>query len=134
MSDSTYAQPTPRTDAEKRTSEKYDGEEIPGFDYVSAEFASDLETELTDATTALADARRALEEARAEWQDIATAPKDGTHVLINDGYSIVVAFWGESSVFVKEADAWCVGDCTGEYNIHQTISAPTHWRPLPTAP
>ncbi len=41
--------PTPRTDENELQSSRYDGEEIPGFDYVSADFARQLERELHEA-------------------------------------------------------------------------------------
>lgn len=46
--------PTPETDEAIYTSARYDGEEIPGFDYVEADFAKCLEQERDEAREAAA--------------------------------------------------------------------------------
>lgn len=68
------------------------------------------------------------------WHPIETAPKDGTAILVWDGYNQYVAFWGESSLWSKGADQWCYGECSGEYNSHRAVYEPTHWMPLPANP
>lgn len=66
---------TPRTDEEERTSERYDGEEIPGFDYVSSDFARTLERELKDI---LSDATYYIRKSAVEKleQELSAATKD----------------------------------------------------------
>lgn len=56
-----------------------------------------------------------------QWQDIATAPKDGTPVLVHDGGSY--AFVAEFSTSIK---SW--------FGADNRCWAPTHWMPLPAAP
>lgn len=55
----------------------------------------------------------------AGWQPIATAPRDGTDVLVSNGTAVWKSFYDE--------DGWepeCVwGDV-----------CPTHWQPLPAPP
>jgi hypothetical protein len=59
------------------------------------------------------------------WQPIATAPKDGTWVLLGGceyGYSLAVACW----VHWHGRDDWCDYVSRG--------FKPTHWMPLPPPP
>lgn len=73
--------------------------------------------------------------AATEWQDISTAPKDGTVILVNntgDGYRtedevIGSAKW--STLFKKEG-AWSSNACCDGVSYY----TPTHWMPLPPAP
>lgn len=53
--------PTPETDEAIYTSERYDGEEILGFDYVEADFAKRLEQERDEAREQAAELLEALE-------------------------------------------------------------------------
>jgi hypothetical protein len=71
-----------------------------------------------------------------EWQDISTAPKDGTRILINEGnedYPEVV-YWdpayGEEGFYRNHATAWV------NSSSEQIDEQPTHWKPLdlPTPP
>ena len=58
-----------------------------------------------------------------DWQPIATAPKDGTMVLV---YS---AAWGEVGV------AYCHGTwCWQHDEVGEIINEITHWMPLPKPP
>ncbi len=54
------------------------------------------------------------------WQPIATAPRDGTRVLLWAG--------GLATAGVFDRDEWITDYWGREY--HQ----PTHWQPLPPAP
>lgn len=57
------------------------------------------------------------------WQDIASAPKDGTHLLLlEDGH----AFEGYGFKQTSWTGIWFDDDC---YFV-----VPTHWMPLPSAP
>jgi len=70
------------------------------------------------------------------WRDMDSAPKDGTPILVDDGYRIEVADWGETSVWSDRQSGkmmdWCVGECDGDYNSRATIE-PKRWMPLPAS-
>jgi uncharacterized protein (DUF2237 family) len=60
---------------------------------------------------------------KAAWQDISTAPKDGTRILLyrpGNGWCVVIAWWSES--------AGAYGDYAGFFKDA------THWMPLPSPP
>lgn len=83
-----------------------------------------------------------------EWQDIETAPKDGTAVLlyivpIEEGYLLgwnpertithVIGWWSHSgwtSHLMEEGTA----DTEGNSWPYQITLQPTHWMPLPEPP
>ncbi len=69
----------------------------------------------------------------SDWQPIETAPKDGTRILVWDGDLLAVADWDQPHVCAR-TNAWCVGECDGEYNDRTTMWKPTHWMPLPEPP
>jgi len=55
-----------------------------------------------------------------EWQDISTAPKDGTNLLVTDGETTALGWHDE---FDEPEEPWC-----------GWIKWPTHWMPLPAPP
>ena len=59
-----------------------------------------------------------------EWQDIATAPKDGTRFLAYQKGDPIQECW------------WCEDfpEWTGWQNDYDSEPAPTHWMPLPAPP
>lgn len=67
-----------------------------------------------------------------KWQPIATAPKDGTRILLfqpkGDGEdstrTVAEAAWLD---YVPEESGWCMAE--GDVWL-----CPTHWMPLPDAP
>lgn len=63
-----------------------------------------------------------------EWQDIETAPRDGTEILICHAESgtMLVAGWDK-----RERDdwPWCTADGP---SYHRSFAS--HWMPLPEAP
>ncbi len=64
-----------------------------------------------------------------KWQNISTAPKDGTQILIWNGQDTVVAWWDDVYIWVSPG-AWISylnRSDTDEYE-------PTHWMPLPAPP
>lgn len=62
-----------------------------------------------------------------EWQDISTAPKDGTRVLLTDGLNTAsVGFWR------RTYEEWHPNEMT-EINWWR-MQPPTHWMPLPKPP
>lgn len=73
------------------------------------------------------------DETRTGWQPIETAPRDGTNVLLWNGYHMEVASWGYTNPW-KHREDWCVGQCFGDYNSYSTADEPTHWHPLPAEP
>lgn len=58
------------------------------------------------------------------WQDISTAPKNGTRILIWDGEDYYIADWREWN----DKNGWFI-DYFGEEKIN-----PTHWQSLPKPP
>lgn len=56
-----------------------------------------------------------------EWQDIETAPKDGTDILGFDEDGRVVVWW-DRNAWIRRGD---------DYDI---VTHPTHWQPLPPPP
>lgn len=76
----------------------------------------------------------------AEWQDIAGAPKNGTHVRIkNDCMErSVIGKWGRYKSrdlpWLPESDEWVlVEDDLEEFMPMRpgTLVCPTHWQPIP---
>lgn len=69
-----------------------------------------------------------------EWRDIATAPLDGTRVLLAwEGQpGVVIGWYGPklSTYGVNYGDAWG----NGEMWRDEAKPQPTHWMPLPKAP
>ena len=72
----------------------------------------------------------------AEWQDIASAPRD-RWIIVTDGKQVEPACWGKDSDDDGHV-GWCVaGPSYGGvlYTIHYVLAfEPTHWLPLPTPP
>lgn len=60
-----------------------------------------------------------------EWQPIDTAPNDGTHVLVYDGWPIS-AWWDDE-------ERGYGGQCWRSSSTHEWLT-PTHWMPLPNPP
>lgn len=67
-----------------------------------------------------------------EWQDISTAPRDGTRVLLldDDGETILSGLWGRR-FFAKNDSDWQWVMFEGD---SETLCNPTHWMPLPQPP
>jgi hypothetical protein len=73
-----------------------------------------------------------------EWQDISTAPRDGTPVQLKGGYigdneekdiyGPSCAYWGETS---HGEECWIIGSFDGGYLVVK-YEEPTHWAPLQT--
>ena len=61
-----------------------------------------------------------LKVVKDEWQDISTAPKDGTKILLYDKGNIFTGEWSERE---KRWEVIC-----------QSFSHATKWQPLPTPP
>lgn len=69
-----------------------------------------------------------------EWQPIATAPKDGTRVLVTwvgkGIHRVRIGHFGYAAPH-SAARSW-QGD--GDHAFHNTLIKPTHWMPLPEPP
>lgn len=65
-----------------------------------------------------------------EWQDISTAPKDGTWIL-----AIVCGNWMDGKPYIPSVSRWTCGSWDAE-NYDETGEDwfPTHWMPLPDPP
>ena len=64
-----------------------------------------------------------------EWQPIATAPKDGSGILIVAGGLVFEAFWD----YMHDVNVWRYANMTDDQSLSEIIE-PTHWMPLPTPP
>ncbi len=73
------------------------------------------------------------------WQDIETAPRDGTRVLVctPEGY-VYIASWASERLWddENEGGTWMVFDCEDYYYsiALKGERSPTHWMPLPPPP
>jgi len=56
-----------------------------------------------------------------QWQPIATAPKDGTEVLLTDGH------WTRTGYWAKRIETWSVDTAV-------SLKPPTYWARLPAPP
>ncbi len=81
-----------------------------------------LNERIQDAVDTLDETFIALK-AASEWQDIETAPRDGTFVLALEDDDIYKARWQSEGYW----SAWC-----GQPVVHSP--GPTHWQPLPSKP
>ena len=68
------------------------------------------------------------------WQPIATAPKDGTRILIWDGI-VHIAYWSERASFGGEhydgKPGWQIFCVDGDEHYSIATNNTTHWMPLP---
>ena len=93
---------------------------------------------------ALSLAKAALEAAEAVrpsgWQPIETAPRDGTEIIITNGYEVYTAKYYKGIVlndkpwFAKSADGELFNDGYDHENAPIYMYRPTHWQPLPELP
>jgi hypothetical protein len=71
------------------------------------------------------------EQNASEWQPIETAPKDGTHVWLWNGYRRAIG-WYKS--YEDGSDGWHRQSIIGEGLGRRDIDPETHWMPLPDPP
>jgi len=70
------------------------------------------------------------------WQPIETATKDGTPVLISDGYEVKVCEWKRTGKDYFNGDidlyewVWAC-DLSSGCNYYMTIDSPNKWMPIP---
>lgn len=71
-----------------------------------------------------------------DWQTIESAPRDGTLVLLTDGYHLAVAAWvPELYPHADQRNAyWAISDWHNEPIHLRGGYAATHWMPLPAPP
>jgi hypothetical protein len=89
--------------------------------------------------------RRPSTETPGEWRDIATAPRDGTNILLwypgvptSSGYTppgkAIRGLW-ERDIYAKVARPYWRPDDSRTWGIiHCRTNPPTHWMPLPSPP
>ena len=73
-----------------------------------------------------------------EWQPIATAPRDGTRILLGKYVKDIAAkidrwYWIASGYFDVDG-AWCDFTDDGFNADNRYYHGPTHWMPLPEPP
>ena len=59
------------------------------------------------------------------WQPIGSAPKDGSKILLYNGYDFAACAWGEVNVCGRKA--WVYGPMQDDYNSREEFDSPTHW-------
>lgn len=78
----------------------------------------------------------------AEWQEIKTAPKDGTPIILavplrmEGQYGVGEGRWIDASA-ANEVGWWWAGESPGDYTgepIHSYHGWATHWMPMPPPP
>lgn len=70
-------------------------------------------------------------EPQSLWRGMATAPTDGTSIIVHEDDVTFMAFWGDLDAYRGEAAGrmgWMLA-WRPEWEVH-----PTHWQPLPEAP
>jgi hypothetical protein len=74
-----------------------------------------------------------LASSMAQWQDIATAPKDGTReMFVVKAFNVCNGFTGGKPY---TSDPWCVWrESDGSFSRWPHHFPPTHWHPLSAAP
>jgi hypothetical protein len=70
------------------------------------------------------------------WQDISTAPKDGTRILLWCAAPMLptVGWWEPQASRSKPRPFWCSERAWLFGNSWARESQPTHWMPLPAPP
>lgn len=76
--------------------------------------------------------RADLAAARAEWQDIATAPKDEEIIIHRKSGRICVAWFDKQEYHKQPRPYWRDASHFGKEQMREDW--PSHWRALPTAP
>jgi len=67
----------------------------------------------------------------SEWQDISTAPKDGTVVILSNGEWVERGWWSNSMWLGSLGPGWITDDPRDVGVVHSDV---THWQPMPTPP
>lgn len=70
-----------------------------------------------------------------DWQEIDTAPKDGTKILIFDGDVHLVSWLNNSHFKDGNVMQWCIiGSFKNDQGMRETVDCPTHWASIPESP
>jgi hypothetical protein len=74
-----------------------------------------------------------------DWQDISTAPKDGSWIIATDGDKVMPLAWTPGDPdSPDEYVGWCHGAIewggTLYDGFNEAFITPTHWMPLPEPP
>ena len=69
---------------------------------------------------------------RVGWQPIASAPKDGSDVLLTDGSWVRIGDWGPHGKYRR--NPMKIGQLFSHFERAWSQPRPTHWRPLPAPP
>lgn len=68
-----------------------------------------------------------------DWNPIDTAPRDGTEVILTDGFKRSVAYWGTPDTGCQPM--WIIATyADGDYNAWLEFESPTDWYPCPPLP
>lgn len=69
------------------------------------------------------------------WQPIATAPQDGTEILLacDDG-AVGAGFWDHAQAAWRAKPGWFWEMDRGDLGTAKNAFGVTHWQPLPEAP
>jgi hypothetical protein len=75
------------------------------------------------------------------WQEISSAPMDGTMILLTDGNLVEVGHYVDNSYWTEEVVSEGPKRITYEKIFHESgywecheVSCPTHWMAIPTLP
>ncbi len=93
-------------------------------------------SQIDNMTTGLTAMRNAAPVGMSEWQDISTAPRDGTRVLVcwSDIPQMAVAAWNADYAEADYSEGVGWRD-DSDYGCGGMIGAmPSHWQPLPSPP
>jgi hypothetical protein len=69
-----------------------------------------------------------------EWNDIESAPKDGTKILVCNATTrdVAVAWWDVVSMTGHQG--WLVSVIVTDWNYFDSFEGATHWRECPALP
>lgn len=77
-----------------------------------------------------------MSEPWVDWRPIATAPKDGSWVLLFDGTNVFMGRWSEEAQFGRDdpyRPGWQIFECDDVWYSVADDTA-THWAPKPRGP
>ena len=71
-----------------------------------------------------------------DWRPIASAPKDGTRILLAVLGTILIGKWSDEAKFFggESGQAWQIFECDNDEYYSEATQMATHWMPLPDPP